>query len=685
MKKVALSVKFLVSMVSLLIIASIGSAFTLAPLIRNSVLHADYLALDNKEKLVTKIIDEDEQSMLSYLQAIKDVSPLFTDFDEFVNYLENYAKNFGLFGVALIQNSGKIAFSSTDSNFRHASEMRVISRAKSNVDGVVKTVTNDSLYFTSAGRVRVLDTPYVLVFQKKISDTKYLESLGERTSTSLSLFIGDKCVGTNNKSKSGKYLTGTFSDQEVLDVVYNQRQTYKGQVGFEDNSFLAIYRPYITDNPADRVMFFVGTDVNHVDSDAGTITFSVMVAVCICLLIVIILVLVILSKTVIQPVKHLHNAFDSIIRDDGSIDLTYDVKVTSNDEIGEMQEDLSKFLQNQLMFMKNVKGATELLGKSSENLAANAQETAGATTEIAANISSVQTSVVKQNEALQSVHNVLDSNIEGIQVLDELISEQSAGIVESSAAIEEMVGNIDSVSKSVSKMTEEYAKLLSITNTAKARQEEVSTSVNKMSEQSEKLANANHVIAQIASQTNLLAMNAAIEAAHAGDAGKGFSVVADEIRKLAEDSSKQSKAIQAELKSISTVISEVVNSTEVSRKEFDDILLEVTSTNSLVSEISSAMNEQEEASKQVLIALRDMNESTSTVSSTSKEMAEHGLVLKHESGKLEQIAQIVQGSMEEMDAGVKEISISTVSVSDLCTTTRDKVREVDQLMEKFII
>ena len=134
-----------------------------------------------------------------------------------------------------------------------------------------------------------------------------------------------------------------------------------------------------------------------------------------------------------------------------------------------------------------------------------------------------------------------------------------------------------------------------------------------------------------------------------------------------------------------SVISEVVNSTEVSRKEFDDILLEVTSTNSLVSEISSAMNEQEEASKQVLIALRDMNESTSTVSSTSKEMAEHGLVLKHESGKLEQIAQIVQGSMEEMDAGVKEISVSTVSVSDLCTTTRDKVREVDQLMEKFII
>ena len=116
-----------------------------------------------------------------------------------------------------------------------------------------------------------------------------------------------------------------------------------------------------------------------------------------------------------------------------------------------------------------------------------------------------------------------------------------------------------------------------------------------------------------------------------------------------------------------------------------EISAKVDTTNDLVSEISDAMKEQEEASKQVLVALKEMNESSSTVSATSKDMSDHGLILRQETDKLETIANTVQGSMEEMDAGVKEISVSTVSVSDLCTTTRDKVREVDQLMEKFII
>ena len=41
--------------------------------------------------------------------------------------------------------------------------------------------------------------------------------------------------------------------------------------------------------------------------------------------------------------------------------------------------------------------------------------------------------------------------------------------------------------------------------------------------------------------------------------------------------------------------------------------------------------------------------------------------------------------MEEMNAGIKEISTATVAVSDLCTTTRDEILEIERMMKKFII
>ena len=78
-----------------------------------------------------------------------------------------------------------------------------------------------------------------------------------------------------------------------------------------------------------------------------------------------------------------------------------------------------------------------------------------------------------------------------------------------------------------------------------------------------------------------------------------------------------------------------------------------------------------------------MNESSSTVSSTSKEMSQHGLVLRQETENLEIIANTVQGSMEEMNAGIKEISSATVAVSELSTVTKDKISELEQIMQRF--
>ena len=682
-KKMNLTIKFAIALSVVLLVSSILTGILILPVIKNKVLQADYETLYSKERIVTQVINEDELWMLQYVKDIQSLTKLFTSAFEFTDYLKEHARNFDLSNIAILNLNKEIVFSILDVQYNHESEINAISKAIKGESSVVKTVTDVEVLFTSAGKISLLGNDYVILFQRQISDNAYLTQLAEETDTTITLYHNDMIIGTSNKDEKGNYLFGKFENKEILDMVYNKGEEYHGEIDIRGRTYLAVYRPYKTDNPNEKVMLFVGTNVDHVNIVSASISTNVVIVVISCLILVTIVVLIILRLLVIKPVKKTLDIFNSILLDDGTIDLSLSVEASSNDEIGEMETAIDRFLEAQRDFIYTVQTTGHELEKTAEELAASAQQAAGASSQISANIMSVKGSVEKQNSALGSVRNVLDSSIDGIHGLDKLIENQSAGIVESSASIEEMVGNISSVSNSINKMTGEYNNLMQITNDAKTRQDEVFKLVSNMALQSEQLAMANDVISQIASQTNLLAMNAAIEAAHAGESGKGFAVVAAEIRKLAESSSEQSKSIKSELDKITAVISAVVESTGISRKEFDDIIEKVASTNRLVNEISNAMMEQEEASKQILVALHEMNDSTSNVQSTSKDMSSNVIHVKTESNNLAMIANVVSGSMEEMSAGITEITNAAHTVSEKAINTREQIVELDKLIDTF--
>ena len=681
--KMNLATKFALALGIILVVASVISGLLLMPVIKNKVFQADYETLFSKERIVTSVINEDEEKMLQYVEDVQVLAPLFRSAFEFTDYLKDYSNTFQLSNVAVLNLNSEVVFSLRDVKYNHESEIKAISMAIIGENASVKTVADYDVMFTSTGKISLLGKEYVVLFQREISDNEYLSRLAEETGTTITLFLNDMRIGTSNKDENGNYLFGNFNNREVLDVVYNKGEQYHGEVDIQGNTFLAVYRPYRTDNPNEKLMLFVGTNVEHVNYVSASISTNVVIVFIICLVLATLVVILILRKLVIKPVKKILGIFNSILLDDGTIDLSLSVESSSNDEIGEMESAIDRFLEAQRDFIFTVQTTGHELEKTAEELAASAQQAAGASSQISANIMSVKGSVEKQNEALGAVRGVLDRSIEGINGLDKLIENQSAGIIESSASIEEMVGNISSVSNSINKMTGEYNNLMQITNNAKTRQDEVFAQVSKMAQQSEQLAMANNVISQIASQTNLLAMNAAIEAAHAGEAGKGFAVVADEIRKLAESSSVQSKSIKAELDKITAVISAVVDSTSTSRREFEDITDKVASTNRLVNEISNAMMEQEDASKQILVALHDMNDSTSNVQSTSKDMSSNVIHVKTESDKLEMVANVVSGSMDEMSAGITEITNAAHTVSEKAIETREQIIQLDKLIDTF--
>jgi methyl-accepting chemotaxis protein len=266
--------------------------------------------------------------------------------------------------------------------------------------------------------------------------------------------------------------------------------------------------------------------------------------------------------------------------------------------------------------------------------------------------------------------------ITSIEELNQHIETQAQSINQSSAAIEEMLANIASVTQTLIQNNDNVKNLAAASDTGRAGLQEVSADIQEIARESEGLLEITAVMENIASQTNLLSMNAAIEAAHAGETGKGFAVVADEIRKLAESSGEQSAIIATVLKKIKDSIDRISRSTEGVIDRFEAIDQNIKTVSAQEANIRSSMEEQGTGSQHILEYISRLNEITGTIKADCTHMRERSGDVIEESRNLEQLTREISSNMNGMSGRTDQIGAAVQRVDDL---SGENKRHIDVL------
>lgn len=267
-------------------------------------------------------------------------------------------------------------------------------------------------------------------------------------------------------------------------------------------------------------------------------------------------------------------------------DLTQNVEVTTQDEVGTLCTAVNKLTGNFRQIIQNILEGTRTLTASSTQLAATADEL---TTNATGTTQQSATVAAAAEEMATNMHSMAGST-----------EEMSTNVRTVAAAIEEMTASIGEIAKNAESSSQTAGQAASLADISNEK-------VRLLGAAADEIGKVIDVIQDIADQTNLLALNATIEAARAGEAGKGFAVVATEVKELAKQSAAATDSIRQRIQSMQGSTTETVTAiAEISKS--------IKSVNEVARSIAAAVEEQSIATKEISRNVADTATAAGTVS-----------------------------------------------------------------------
>lgn len=478
---------------------------------------------------------------------------------------------------------------------------------------------------------------------KLLSDDCHLiDQIKEQSGLEVTLFWGNERAITTVTDEKGNRAVGTTIDADFAkDILSGKSDSHFTQdIEIAGADYCGFYIPLTQENGEIVGLIFTGRAKADVEKDIRRSQIKMAVGM-ILVFIITVIVVTILVQRIIKALKHTIDRLDDVAA--GKLDFEMHEKMLKRvDEIGEMSNSIQGLINEFKGILMNLSDSSSELGNFSNEFEASFDT-------ITENISNINIAVDEvANGATSQANETMEANNE---------------IANMGNSIEETVGDIEILSQNSAKM-KDYSKsaedtlneLVAISEQTSHAIEEVKEQTNLTNESAQAIQAATDMITSIAAQTNMLSLNASIEAARAGENGKGFAVVADEIRNLSEQSRNSAEEILA-------IVSELIRNSNTSVE--------------IMNHVSGSVQEQNAKLGNTKDMFISLNTEISSVSTGVER-------IRHSMEKLEQMKDMVMGSVEQLAAIAEENAASTEETSAAMTELRNIVKQCHDETQELV-